>query len=244
VDHETYLAHIVEQAEAMRQAAVAAGPSAPAPTCPKWTVMDLVAHQAGVHNMAAEALTRTAADGRPERATLPEDWDELLTWWDEQRAVLLARLAENDPAKQVWGFIPELASVGWWARRQAHETAIHRLDAEHARSEKVPTLLFESEFAADGIAEVLSISEFRARMKRPEVIVEGTLLLHAADAGKAWVVHAEGGVVTAGPVEDSATDADASLVGTADAVYRAAWKRPSSAIATGRTELLQVINGG
>jgi hypothetical protein len=118
------------------------------------------------------------------------------------------------------------------------------LDAEHARSEKVPTLLFESEFAADGIAEVLSISEFRARMKRPEVIVEGTLLLHAADAGKAWVVHAEGGVVMAGPVEDSATDADASLVGTADAVYRAAWKRPSSAIATGRTELLQVINGG
>jgi uncharacterized protein (TIGR03083 family) len=243
VDHETFVAHIVEQAEAMRQAAVAAGPSAAVPTCPKWTVMDLVAHMAVVHNMAAEALTRSI-DDQPARATPPEDWDELLTWWDGQRTTLLSRLAATDPAKQVWGFIPGLATAGWWARRQAHETAIHRLDAEHARSEKVPTLLFDSEFAADGIEEVLRISEFRANAKRPEVTVEGTLLLHAADAGKAWVLHMQGGDLKFGPVEDSATHADASLVGTADAVYRAAWKRPSTAITSGRTELLQAVNGG
>jgi uncharacterized protein (TIGR03083 family) len=243
VDHETFLAHIVEQAEAMRQAAVAAGPSAAVPTCPEWTVMDLVAHMAAVHNMAAEALTRSIGD-RPPPATPPEDWDELLTWWDGQRTTLLSRLAAEDPGKQVWGFIPELASVGWWARRQAHETAIHRLDAEHARSEKLPTLLFDSELAADGIEEVLRISVFRAQRKRPEVTVEGSLLLHAADAGKAWVLHARGGDVKYGPVEDSATHADASLVGTADAVYRAVWKRPSTAIGSGRTELLQAVNGG
>ncbi|MBP2322293.1 uncharacterized protein (TIGR03083 family) [Kibdelosporangium banguiense] len=243
MDHETFLAHIVEQAEAMRQAVVAAGPSAPVPTCPEWTVKDLVGHMAVVHNMAGEALTRSI-DDRPARATPPEDWTELLAWWDEQRTTLLARLAAADPAKQVWGFVPELASAGWWARRQAHETAIHRLDAEHARLEKVPTLMFGSKFAADGIDEVLRMSEFRARVKRPEVTVEGTVLLHAADAGKAWVLHAERGVVKYGPVEDSATHADANLVGTADAVYRAAWKRPSTAIASGRVELLQAVHGG
>lgn len=243
MDHETFLAHIVEQAEAFRVAAIAAGPAAPVLTCPKWTVQDLVSHLAAVHGLVAEALTRSDGDDRPDRPTPPEDWDELFAWWDETRATMLVRLAD-DPARKVWGFIPGLASVGWWARRQAHETAIHRLDAEHARSEKVPTLLFDSELAADGIDEVLTISAFRARAKRPEVTVEGTLLLHAADAGKAWVVQAEGGVVKYGPVEDSATHADANLVGTADAVYRAAWKRPSHAIASGRTELLRAINGG
>ncbi|MET0235278.1 MAG: maleylpyruvate isomerase family mycothiol-dependent enzyme [Kibdelosporangium sp.] len=243
MDHETFITRIAEQAEAMQQAAVAAGPAAKVPTCPEWTVKDLVAHIAAVHNMAAEALTRSI-DERPARVPVPDDWDELLAWWAGQRTTLVTRLTENDPAKQVWGFIPELATVGWWARRQAHETAIHRLDAEHARAESVPTLLFDSEMAADGIDEVLMISEFRARMKRPEVTVTGTVLLHAADAGKAWIVRAEEGAVTSGPVEDSATDADASLVGTADAVFRAAWKRPSTAIAGGRVELLQALNGG
>jgi uncharacterized protein (TIGR03083 family) len=242
VDHETYVAHIVEQAEAMREAVRAAGPEAHVPTCPKWTVRELVGHIASVHNMVAEALTRSI-DDRPERVTPPSDWTELLDWWDERRTTLVTRLAD-DPARQVWGFIPELATVGWWARRQAHETAIHRLDAEHARGESVPTLLYDPEFAADGIDEVLRISVFRAQIKRPEVTVEGTLLVHAADAGRAWVVHAEGGEVKYGPVQDSATATDAGLVGTADAVYRAAWKRPSTAISSGASQLLDAVNGG
>jgi uncharacterized protein (TIGR03083 family) len=245
VDHETYLAHIVEQAEALQAAALAAGPAAPVPTCPKWTVHDLVSHIAQVHNMVTEALKIGPADPRPALADLPTGWDELLTWWDAKRVEMVAALGADDPARQAWSFVPQMGTVGWWARRQAHETAIHRLDAEHARSDKVPTLLFDSELAADGIDEVLAtMSVHRARVKRPEVTVEGTLLVHAADAGRAWMVEAHGGVVEVGPIEDSATDADATLAGTADAVYRAAWRRPSHAILTGKEEMLQAVNGG
>ncbi|RSM74406.1 maleylpyruvate isomerase family mycothiol-dependent enzyme [Kibdelosporangium aridum] len=236
---------MVEQAEALKAAAVAAGPSAPAPTCPKWTVKDLVEHIAQVHNMVVEGLKLGRDDKRPAIAQLPEDWDELVAWWDAKRMEMVTALGEADPAKQAWSFIPEMGTYGWWARRQAHETAIHRLDAEHAQSEKVPTLLFDSELAADGIDEVLAtMSVYRARAKRPEVTVEGTLLVHAADAGRAWILHARGGVVEVGPVEDSATAADATLAGTADAVYRAVWKRPSHAILNGREELLQAVNSG
>lgn len=245
MDHETYLAHIVEQAEALKAAAVAAGPSAPVPTCPEWTVKDLVEHIAQVHNMVTGALKLTRADKRPAPAELPADWDDLVTWWDNKRMEMVTVLGENDPATEAWSFVPELGSYGWWARRQAHETAIHRLDAEHAQSDKVPTLLFDPQLAADGIDEVLvTISPFRARVKRPEVTVEGTLLVHAADAGRAWMLRAHGGFVDVGPVEDSAIDADATLAGTADAVYRAVWKRPSHAILNGREELLQAVNGG
>lgn len=245
MDHETALAHVVEQAKALRAAAVTAGPTADVPTCPKWTVHDLVSHIAGVHAWVCSALQLTADSGRPAWPTPPDDWDELLTWWDDTRATMLARLAADDPAKQVWGFVPEFRTVGWWARRQAHETAIHRLDAEHAAHETVPTLIFDPEFASDGIDEVVAMmSPFRARSKRPEVTVEGTLLVHAADAGRAWLVHANSGVVSVGPADGAATDTDASLVGTADAVYRAVWKRPSTALLSGKSEMLSAINGG
>jgi uncharacterized protein (TIGR03083 family) len=244
VDHQTNLAHVAEQADALRAAAVAAGPAAAVPTCPKWTVHDLVRHISDVHTMVAGALLQTRDSSRPEAGDAPADWDELLAYWDDIRATMLTRLAD-DPAKPVWSFVPDSGSIGWWGRRQAHETSIHRLDAEHAAHESVPTLLFDSEHAADGIDEVLTtISPYRALARRPEVTVEGELLVHAADAGQAWLLTAREGVVQVGRVEDSGTHADATLAGTADAVYRALWKRPSTAILNGRAELLTAVNGG
>jgi uncharacterized protein (TIGR03083 family) len=244
VDHQTYLAHVTEQADALRAAAEQAGPDAPVPTCPKWTVRDLVTHIATVHNWVCTVVHLPPESERPAFPQAPENWTDLLDWWDNGRATMIAELAAADPAKPVWTFFPGLGSIGWWARRQAHETSIHRLDAEHAAHEKVPTLLFDSALAADGIDEVLgTMSVHRARAKRPEVTVEGTLLVHAADAGRAWLLRAQGGVVEVGPA-DAATHADMNLVGTADAVYRAVWKRPSTAITTGREDMLQAINGG
>ncbi|TCO65195.1 maleylpyruvate isomerase family mycothiol-dependent enzyme [Actinocrispum wychmicini] len=242
MEHETYLAHIAEQSDALRAAAGKAGPDAQVPTCPQWTVHDLVSHIGGVHALVCAALERKPEDTRPKLPVPPTAWEDLLTWWDEQRSTMVERL-HDDPAKRVWSFLPELGSVGWWARRQAHETSIHRLDAEHAVNNAVPTLLFDSEHAADGIDEiVVTISPFMVKRRPPEI--DGTLLVHAADAGRAWLLKAEGGKVTAGPVPDAGTDADANLVGTADAVYRAAWKRPSTAIYTGNPELRHTINGG
>ncbi|ONI73183.1 hypothetical protein ALI144C_45460 [Actinosynnema sp. ALI-1.44] len=245
MDHETYLAHIVEQSEALKAAALAAGPSAQVPTCPEWTVRELVEHIAQVHNMVHAGLALGTGDSRPPLAELPADWADLIAWWDTKRTEMVMRLGEGDPSRQAWSFITGMGTVAWWARRQAHETAIHRLDAEHARGDDIPTLLFDPQLAADGVDEVLgTLSPFRAYVKRPEVTVEGTILVHAADAGRAWMVHVEGGAVKAGPIEDAATDADATLAGTADAVYRAVWKRPSHAIVTGREEMLQAVNGG
>ncbi|MET0136331.1 MAG: maleylpyruvate isomerase family mycothiol-dependent enzyme [Kibdelosporangium sp.] len=246
MDHETYLAHMVEQGEAFRAAAVAAGPAATVPTCPKWTVADLVAHLGGVHNMVRGALRLKPDDARPASATPPTGWPDLLDWADEQRLGMISGLSSVDPSTQVWGFVPGLGSVGWWGRRQAHELAIHRLDAEHALGSTVPPLGYDPAFAADGIDEVVAmIAPFRARLKRPEVTVEGTLLVHAADAGRAWLVTVSGGALQVrAPVDDPGTDADATLAGTADAVYRAVWKRPSTAILTGRDELLQAVNAG
>ena len=240
MEHAEHIEQVKIQSAALRTAALAAGPEAHVPTCPKWTVHDLVDHIARVHAWAGLAA-RTAPDGdRPARPTAPEGWDDLLTWWDD-RLVELFDVLSDAPDTPAWSFVgPD--TVRFWSRRQAHETAIHRLDAEHAlHGPEVPSLLFGAEFAADGIDEFLTIALVRAAQLKP-VEKSGSVLLHAADAGRAWELRlTAGGVPQAGPVTDSGIDEDATIAGTADAVYRAVWRRPSGAIITGDLELVRAL---
>lgn len=217
---------------ALRAAAVAVGPEADVPTCPNWTVRRLVRHIGRVHNQVGLSLD-AAPDGPPPKAEqAPEDWDDLLAWWDVQVDTLLTKLAAKGPDSPAWTFVPG-GDSGWWARRQAHETAIHRLDAEVAAGVD-HQLLFDPEFAADGIDELLTVL-----LARHTTEGEGTVLVHAADAGRAWLVTLSGGR----PAVSAATDfdADASVVGTADAVYRAVWHRPSTAVVTGDHTLIAAL---
>jgi uncharacterized protein (TIGR03083 family) len=236
-----FVAQIETQASSMRSAAVKAGPAAAVPSCPEWTVLDLVRHQAAVHSWAAQAIVTAPDAGPPEWPKPPKEWDEALAWWDSQVRVLLARLRETPPDRPAWTF-DGTNRAGWWARRQAHETSIHRLDAELATGHDVPTLLFDSEFAADGIDEFLTVMVPRQLQKGRAVEGTGRLLIHAADAGRTWDTRLTAGepiVVTA--VHDSAVDSDATLAGTADAVYRRLWGRPSHAIVSGDESLLAAI---
>ncbi|HUQ57471.1 maleylpyruvate isomerase family mycothiol-dependent enzyme [Lentzea sp.] len=236
-----FVAEIEKQASAMRSAAVQAGQDAPVPTCPEWTVLDLVRHMAEVHTWAAEAVVTAPVAGRPAWPEAPQDWDEALAWWDSGSSLLVSRLRSVSPDSPSWTFQgPQRA--GFWARRQAHETSVHRLDAEIATGHEPPTLLFGSEFAADGIDEYLTVMAPR-QLERGQVIERtGKLLVHAADAGRTWEVWLAAGeplVVTG--VLDSAVDADVTLAGTADAVYRALWGRPGHAIVTGDESLLAAL---
>ena len=245
VEFGDYLEQIERQASALRAAAVAAGPEEPVPTCPEWTVRNLVRHIARVHNWVGHALGTPpdSDDVHPDRP--PEMWDDLLPWWDEQLAVMLERLRTLGPDAPAWVFNTDVESnAAFWARRQAHETAIHRLDAEHAavhssRADSLPSLVFESEFAADGIDELLVLLIPRALRREPPEL-EGTVLFHAADAGRAWLVQLKPGEAPeVGPASE--IDTDAAVVGTADAVYRAAWHRPSTAITTGDQALVDAL---
>lgn len=236
-----FIAEIEKQASAMRTACVQAGPEAPVPTCPKWTVHDLVAHQARVHSWAGKALA-TPPSNEPPRpdeqpsAEGPSAWNDLLTWWDERLAILLDRLRTTAPDTPVWTFNGENVA-SFWAQRQAHETAIHRLDALHAVGD-VPTLLWTPEFAADGVDEYFARLMPRA-VNRVPIDVTGTILFHAADAGRTWELRlSPGEPVVVSPVQDAAVDEDATVAGTADAIYRAVWGRPSPAIVSGNRALL------
>ncbi|MEU3648273.1 maleylpyruvate isomerase family mycothiol-dependent enzyme [Lentzea sp. NPDC034063] len=233
-----FVAQIETQASLLRSAAVKAGPDAPVSTCPEWTVRKLVRHIAEVHTWAAQAVVTEPEAGRPEWSKAPRDWDEALAWWDNGLSTLVTRLREVPADRPAWTFQGP-SHAGFWARRQAHETSIHRLDAELATGHELPSLVFDPEFAADGIDEMLTIMMPRQLVLGRVIEVTGRVLVHAADAGRTWEVWlAPGEPLVVTGVLDSAVDADVTLAGTADAVYRALWGRPSHAIVTGDESLL------
>jgi uncharacterized protein (TIGR03083 family) len=240
VDFASYVDELVSQAAAMRAAAVAAGPDAKVPTCPEWTVQGLVRHLARVHHWASRSLVSDPAGESPATERPPEPWDELLSWWDTEFGLLVERLRSSHPADAVWAFPTHIAATAaFWARRQAHETAIHRLDAEYALAE-VPTLIFSPEFAADGIDEALNVTTYRQWL-RDKAEVSGTVLFHAADAGRAWLVRLTPGSPLEIGAAEPGLDSDATVAGTADAVYRAVWKRPSTAVLGGDRALIDAL---
>lgn len=238
MDHADFVQHLRTEYAALRAAAVAAGPDARVPTCPGWTVRDLVDHMGRTHSWALRAL-RTPLDADWVKADdRPADWDELLDWWDGKFAEFADTLAGTTSNTPAWSFVGP-KTFAFWSRREAHETAIHRLDAEHAlHGADVPSLLFDPEFAADGVDEYLTWMLTHVTRRRP-VERAGRVLFHAADAGRAWEVRlTPGRPPEVGPITGSATDEDATVAGTADALYRAAWGRPSGAITSGDRSLL------
>jgi uncharacterized protein (TIGR03083 family) len=101
--------------------------------------------------------TRYVTEGLTERIPLgdePEgDGAELVAWYREGHRALVKALTDADPALECFAFLPASSPLAFWARRQAHETAIHRVDAESALgADHSP---FEPAFAADGIDELL-----------------------------------------------------------------------------------------
>ena len=111
-----------------------------------------------MHRWAArfvvEELDRPVPD-RPGEAELlrggPAD-DELLSWFSAGHAGLVSALRAADPGLSCWTFLEAPSPLAFWARRQAHETAIHRVDAELAGGAPAP---FPADFAADGVDELI-----------------------------------------------------------------------------------------
>lgn len=251
-----YQSSISEEAGLLRAAVMTAGADAAVPTCPGWTALRLVQHLCRVFDMviatvrAADPHTspgrwgvRTAdphtAPARSEAA--PAELDAALAGFDDRLATMLDLLASTDPATPAWNFSPIAPrTAAFWSRRQAHEITVHRIDAQSAAGIETPV---GPDLAADGIDEVLTWWIQRKRGAWADSQASGTVLYHAADAGRAWTVRLVPGRFPQ-TTPEAVTEPDGSVVGLADAVYRAAWGRPSRAATSGDTTLIEATRAG
>jgi uncharacterized protein (TIGR03083 family) len=237
-----YQSWIRAEAGLLRAAALDAGAEAPVPTCPGWTVQRLIQHLSRTFGMVVAVLRMADPQLPPPRIERPTgDFTALLQGFDNRLDALLEQLAAIDPAAPVWHFSPTAPrTAAFWSRRMAHETTMHRIDAQAAAGTDSPV---DADFAADGVDEVLT-RLIQARLDAWAVAeLSGIVLYHAADAGRAWTVRLVPGQLPQ-TARESMVEPDASVVGLADAVYRAAWGRPSRAVISGDTHLVEVTRGG
>ncbi|HEY2042929.1 MAG TPA: maleylpyruvate isomerase family mycothiol-dependent enzyme [Jatrophihabitans sp.] len=199
-----------------------AGLDAPVPSCPGWNVRRLVGHVTKVHHRATSIL----AGGDPQQFefTVPDD-DQLFAVFDAGVAGLIRRLAAPPGATKVWTFLPSDSPIHFWARRQAHETAIHRVDAELAADFGVAE--FDPLFAADGLDELLL--EFAPdRPATWDVLTEPrTVTVEPTDVNRGWTLTLGAGRALAVP--ETRDGSDLTVFGTASDLYRWAWNRASDA---------------
>lgn len=237
MEHAEYCTVAETEGRALRAAAVTAGPDATVPTCPEWTVQRLVAHTARVFGLATAAVRAADPAGSRPPVTKPAgDFDAVLAAYDERLSTMLDVLRAVDPAAPAWHFSPTAPkTAAFWARRVAHECTVHRIDAQSVIGEEGAV---RSEVAADGVDEVLTRLIQRWTDQWATAELAGTVLYHAADAGRAWTVRFAPGQLPQ-TAREAVAEPDASVVGLADAVYRAAWGRPSGATVTGDPALVR-----
>ncbi|WP_306190663.1 MULTISPECIES: maleylpyruvate isomerase family mycothiol-dependent enzyme [unclassified Streptomyces] len=223
-----FLQALDREGRLLAAAAEEAGTDTVVPTCPGWRVRDLLGHTGAVHEWAAAFVADGHTSPRPMGDPPELDGAELVAWYRDSHRRLVDTLAGAPAGVECWTFHPAPqdppSPLAFWTRRQAHETAVHRFDAEQACG-AAPTTI-DGEFAADGIDELLrgfhARSRSRVRTPEPRVLrVRATGTADSADA--VWTVRlSDGPPVT---VRDASAVADAELSGPADLLYLALWNR-------------------
>jgi uncharacterized protein (TIGR03083 family) len=228
VEISAHIEALRAEGERMSAAVGAADPDTPVPTCPEWTVRDMARHTGGVHRWA----TGYVRSGRtePSQADLDEvvgTWpadSDLAAWLGRGCTDLVAALSSAPDDLQCWTFLPAPSPRAMWARRQAHETAIHRVDAELSAGAAVTA--FDPPFAADGVDELLQLFVPR-RSTGLRADPPTSLGLRCTDVEAAWLLDlgAEGVRTSATSSGADSAAAACTVSGSAGDLYLALWNR-------------------
>ncbi len=209
--------------------------SAPVPSCPGWTLRDLVEHLGGVHRWARDCV-ETAAPPVRARATdppadpAPEEPDALARWFGDGAIGLANSLDAAGPEAPTWTPFPIAdPTVAVWIRRQTHETALHRWDAESAVA--APRAM-DPALAADGIDEYLGVIVPRLVQRDGLQLPSGSAHLHCTDTPGEWTVEVVDGEYV---LDRSHRKGDAAVRGTAEHLLLQLWGRD---VPEGSVELL------
>jgi len=242
---------IAEHVDAVRRqggwladAAERAGLDATVPPCSPWQVKDLLRHTGYIHRWAARHITERPGqvlDGPSEQEILRGGADDagLLAWFRDGHAALAQTLATADPAVACATFMAAPSPLAFWARRQAHETAIHRADADSAAG-TMPE--YEADFAADGIDELITGFGRRRKYQPGSNADDIRLRVLATDTGDAWLIEAHEGRLQPRRDAGGQEAAGCTVSGPASGLYLYLWNRaaatPVGVTVTGDPRLL------
>ena len=223
MDTAPLLPHLHTEVEQFGQLVTAALPDSahlPVPACEGMVLSELVRHVGSVHHL----VTDWVRDGRRPTAWMqaPEVGEDLAAWARRGSADMLETLAGRSPAQPCATWSAADRTVGFWIRRMAHETAVHRVDA--AQASGLPWSI-DPEVAADGVAEALELWLGTRLGTRVGGSGREVRLMASAGASVAvvdWTVRPLKTIVEFGR---GPAGADATVTGTPAAIWAWTWGR-------------------
>ncbi|SOB86025.1 maleylpyruvate isomerase family mycothiol-dependent enzyme [Streptomyces sp. 1331.2] len=225
----------------------AADPAIPVPSCPGWTLADLVRHAGSVQRWFTVLLRRriqAPPTSRDVELKLPERTQDYPAWLAESAAEADATFSDTDLDAPMWAWGAD-QHARFWVRRMLFETLVHRVDAELAlglQPELDPAL------AADGVDEFLTNLPYAAFFAPGTAELRGenrTIRFTRTDGDGDWLVRLrpdgfglESGAAAAEPAADatvSATAADLLLL-----LYGRLDRSAAEVAVTGDEQLLEL----
>jgi uncharacterized protein (TIGR03083 family) len=209
--------------------------TAPVPSCPGWTVADLTRHVGEVYLHKTLAM-REGAEPEPWPPAGLADEDPVVLL-DRTYAGLIGEFAAREPGDPAGSWYAPDQTVGFWIRRMAQETVIHRIDAELGTGQPVAPV--PADLAVDGVDELLKVFVAYGVAEWGEYFA-GIL---AGSPGRTYAVRTDGAAwqVRTGPglfiVEDGAPDgaADLTVSGAPAPLLRWMWNREGDGEPSGVT---------
>lgn len=224
---EAYLRHLDRDVHAL--VAAATDMEARVPGCPDWNVRDLLSHVIGVYRHKVAALVSGAA---PEPPT-DGDWGSLDEGADPRSTLVdayaeLRPLLDVPPETSAWSWWPPEQTVGFWQRRMALETVVHRWDAESATGAGGR---IDRELADDGSDELLGwLTWDWTEVPQTEALGQAVVV---ASPARAWRVRLHVTSVEVERCDPTAGDAAATIAGDPTDLFLHLWGRPVAGPVTG-----------
>jgi uncharacterized protein (TIGR03083 family) len=232
---------VVAQELVSGRTGVDGGLDAGVPWLPEWRARDLIGHLGSVHRWATAILRAGTTERPPAEAmqTPPAD-ENLLDWYETGLVELVATLRSTPADAPAWHMSPAAEKVAAsWARRQAHELTVHRMDLEAAAGvEHAPVPL---ELAEDGVDELLAIVVPRWAQTEPLVSGRGSVVVTATDTGRTWSVRVDRGAVTVVP--ERSGDEAAHLSAPSTQLLLRLWGRPAEVTVDGDPTAEALLRG-
>ncbi|MEC3974032.1 maleylpyruvate isomerase family mycothiol-dependent enzyme [Amycolatopsis sp. H20-H5] len=221
IDQGRLLDVLEAEGRLLASVAHAASGDAPVPHCPGWTLGEVVRHVGSVYRVTRGWL----AEGRR-----PDHWQRdpareqtPAGFFEEGLRALLGELSAHRPGERAATWWPADPTYGFWGRRMAHETLIHRIDVETAAGQDVSEI--PEDVALDGIDEALALW---FGQKLPMLGLSGTKAGSVAvrTGGHSWLARAGPGETVAWRCSaEEAQRADDIVTGKPAQVYRWLWGR-------------------
>jgi uncharacterized protein (TIGR03083 family) len=225
LSREQYLIHL----NADYQLLAAAIPATPVevPSCPGWSTEDLAKHMAHVYlGQAFVVETGNQAENKEHLAPYPrtENYLEFMSWGFE---AITKALDIDRPERPTWSWHYSDRSVDFWFRRMAHETVIHRIDAEQAAG---AVTSIDEALALDGVDEVLDFLPLLGSWPEAPNVDFGIVSIVAStrDGSKFWdLIFTEQSATVSAAAEPNAA-ARLVISGDAEAMDLYLWGRIDS----------------